>query len=173
VTVIGAHVPVSVWTLVALVGGAVVSLLVWRRLARWLRWRAAPTLAALLSLTAVLALTLTPVPGERRMGLGACIPYDWNDLLYNVLHTGGGVFADLLNLFLLLPLALCLVLATRRMLPALAVGVLLPLAIELVQTQLPGRGCTVADWLANSVGATIGAVVGWAVLRRLQPVREP
>jgi glycopeptide antibiotics resistance protein len=168
VTVFGAHVPVSVWTLVALVGGVAVSLLVWRRLARWWNWRPGATLGALLSLTVALTLTVTPVPGGTRLGLAACIPYDWNDLIYNVLYTGGGVFATLLNLVLLGPLAVSLVLATRRVLPAVAVGLLLPPAVELVQTQLPGRGCTVADWLANSAGAVLGAVVGWALQRRLR-----
>lgn len=46
------------------------------------------------------------------MAFAACIPYDWNDLLFNVLHTGGGIFGNLLNLLLLLPLTVSFVLAT-------------------------------------------------------------
>jgi len=117
-------------------------------------WRPCATLATLLSLTAALALTVTPVPGGLRMGLSACIPYDWNDLLFNILYSGGGMFTGVLNLVLLVPLAASLVL------PAVAVGALLPLLIELAQTQLPGRGRMVADWLANSTGAGLGAAVG-------------
>lgn len=152
-------------------GGAAISLLVWRRLARWLGWRPEATLGVALSLTVALTLTVTPVPGGTTMALGACIPYDWNDFLYNVLYTGGGVFAVLLNLTLMFPLGACLVLATRRLLPAVAVGLLLPLVVEYAQTELPGRSCTVSDWLTNTAGALLGAAVGWVLHRRLQTIQ--
>lgn len=169
--ILGAHVPVSVWTLVVVVTGVAVSLLVWRPLARSRRWRPDATLAALLFLTGALALTLAPAGGSPAMGLDACIPYDWNDFLFNVLHTGGGIAGGVLNLLLLLPLTSSLVLASRRMLPAVAVAVLLPPAVELVQTQLPGRSCGITDMLTNGAGALLGIAVGWAAQRWLQRSR--
>jgi VanZ family protein len=95
-----------------------------------------------------------------------------NDLLFKALHTGGGVSGDVLNLLLLFPLTISLVLASRRMLPTLTVAVLLPPAVELVQTQLPGRSCAISDMLTNGAGALLGVVVGWAAQRRLQRRRS-
>jgi VanZ like family len=164
VTVLGAQVPVSGWTPVVLVGGVAISLLAWRRLARWRRWGPGATLAALLWFTVVVALTLTPYGDQPSIGLDACIPADWNDFVFNVLHTGGGISGDLLNLLLLMPLTISLVLASHRVLPAV-VAVLLPLAIELAQTQLPGRWCGVTDALTNGVGALFGIAVGLAAQR--------
>lgn len=163
-TIFRAHIPVSVWTLVMAAAGVSISLLVWRPLARRRRWQPGATLAALLLGTGALALTLAPAGGPPAMGLDACIPYDWNDFLFNVLHTGGGIFGDILNVLLLLPLTLSLVLASRRMLPAVAVAVLLSPAIELVQTQLPGRACAITDILTNDTGALLGTAIGWAIL---------
>lgn len=171
VTVLGAHVPVSVWTLVAVAAGLVVSLLVWRPLARWRHWQPGATLAALLLFTITVALTLTPEGDRPAMGLDACIPYDWNDFLFNVLHTGGGIVGNVLNVLMLLPLTTSLVLASRRMLPVVAVAVLLSPVIELVQSQLPGRSCTINDIVTNDTGALLGIAVGWGVQRWLQRTR--
>lgn len=173
-TVLGAHIPVSGWTLVAVAAGVAISLLVWRPLARWRRWQPGATLAALLLFTVALALTVTPDGDQPARGLNACIPHDWNDFLSNVLHTGGGVSGDVLNLLLLLPLTISLVLASRRMLPAVAVAALLPPAVELVQTQLPGRSCAISDMLTNGAGALLGIAIGWAAQRwqRSRPGRS-
>lgn len=157
--------PVSSWTLVTLVVGVAISLLVWRPLARWRRWQPSATLAALLSFTAVAALTLTPIGDQPSIGLDACIPADWNDFVFNVLHTGGGISGDGLNFLLLLPLTLSLVLASGRTAPAIALALFLPPAIELAQTQLPGRWCGVTDALTNGTGALLGVALGWAARR--------
>lgn len=163
-TVLGAHVPLSGWTLLGLMVSVVLSLALWP-LARRAGWRPGWALAALLSAGLALALTVTPEPGLPVQGVAACIPYDWNDLLYNVLYTGGGVFAGLLNLLLLLPLAVSLVLATRRAWPAVLTVVALPWVIEAIQTQLPGRACTVSDILANVAGGALGIVLAASWLR--------
>jgi VanZ family protein len=46
--------------------------------------------------------------------------------------------------------------------------VLLPVAIELTQVLIPGRECSVSDWLANSLGGLIGVAVGWLTQRWLR-----
>jgi glycopeptide antibiotics resistance protein len=171
VIVFGAHASVSVWTLVALVAGAVLSLLLWRPLVRWRRWQPAATLASLLFLTVTLALTGTPGDPDPPMGLYACIPTDLPDLVFNIIHTGGGLVGALLNLVLMLPLTFSLVLATRRVWPGVMVAVVLPVAVELTQTVLPGHYCTISDVLTNGTGALLGvALAHWLQVRRSPPV---
>ena len=174
-TIFGADLPVTGWTYVVLVAGAAVSVLVWLLIGRktgWRHWRSGATLCALLSLTVVLALTLIPKGNQPALGLAACIPYDWDDFVYNVFHTGGGVAGDALNLFLMVPLTVSLVLATRRVFPIMLLGALLPLGIELIQTQLPGRSCAVSDLVTNSAGAVAGATVGWVIEARSRRTRH-
>lgn len=170
--VFGTPVPVSVWTLVVLVAGTVLSLLLWQPLARWRRWQPAVTLASLLWLTVTLALTVTPKGHDPPIGLYACIPNDVHDLVfYNIFPTSGGLAGALLNLLLMLPLTFSLVLATRRVRPAVVVAVLLPFAVEFTQTHLPGRYCNLPDVLTNSVGALLGVALGWSALRLLRQAR--
>jgi VanZ family protein len=157
--------------LVVVAAGVAISLLVWRPLVRWCRWRSGATLAALLLFTVCIALTLTPDGDQPAMGLDACIPADWNDFLFNVLHTGGGIVADVLNALLLFPLTISLVLASTRLLPAIPVAVLLPPAVELIQAQLPGRSCAITDMITNGAGALLGIAVGWAIQRWLRQPR--
>lgn len=171
-TVLGAHIPVSVWTLVALAAGTVVSVLVWRPATRRTGWRPGATLVTLLLFTVALSLTVTPDGDQPKLGLAACIPYDWNDLLFTVLHTGGGLVGNVLNLLLLLPLTASLVLATGRTRSAVVLALLMPPMVELVQTQLPGRSCVVSDLLTNMTGALLGVAVGWAAERRLRQTRS-
>ena len=92
--------------------------------------------------------------------------------MYNVFHTGGGIAGDALNLFLIFPLTCSLVLATRRVFPVMILGPLLPLGIELIQTQLPGRSCAVSDLVTNSAGAVTGATAGWAIESRSRRTRR-
>ena len=171
--VFGAHVPVSGWTLVALAAGAVLSLLLWRPLARWRRWQSAATLASLLFLTLTLALTVTPKGHDPPTNVYACIPNDLPDLIFNIFHTGGGLTGDLLNLMLMLPLTFSLTLATRRVLPGVAVAMLLPFAIELTQTVLPGRYCAISDVVSNGAGALLGVALAHQLLvHRSRPVHR-
>jgi glycopeptide antibiotics resistance protein len=174
--ILGADLPASGWTVVALTVGGLGSVLVWRTPRRRKlcpRRRRGATLCALLSATVVIALTLTPKGTHPTPGFAACIPYDWNDFVHDVFHTGGGASADVLNFCLMFPLTLSLVLATRRVLPVVALGLLLPPGIELLQTQLPGRTCAVSDMVTNSVGAVVGAAVGWTIELRSRRVRPP
>jgi glycopeptide antibiotics resistance protein len=163
VTILGANLPASGWTLAVLVVGGAISLLAWRTVARLARWRPGATLGALLSLTVVVALTLTPKGTQPTLGVAACIPYDWHDFVYNVFHTGGGSAGDVFNFVLMFPLTFSLVLATRRVVPIVILSLLVPTAIEFLQTLLPGRSCAVSDMVTNSAGAVLGAVAGWVV----------
>jgi glycopeptide antibiotics resistance protein len=167
VDVYGAHVPVSWWTAVALVGGVALSALLWRPLARLRGWRPCWTVATLLVLTLVLSLTLTPGAEARAAGLRACIPAQSPTVGFVVFHTGGGLVADLLNALLTLPVTLSLVVATHRVWPALVSAPLLPLCIELTQTMIPGRVCAVSDLVTNTVGGLLGVALGWVVNREL------
>lgn len=174
-TIFGADLPVTGWTYVTLVAGAAISVLVWVLIGRrtgWRHWRPRATLVALLSFTVVVALTVIPKGSQPALGLAACIPNDWNDFVHNVFHTGGGIAGDTLNLFLIFPLTCSLVLATRRVLPVLILGPLLPLGIELIQTQLPGRSCAVSDLVTNGAGAVLGAMAGWAIESRSRRTRR-
>lgn len=171
VTFVGTHVPLSIWALVTMLAGVAVSVIAFRPLARSQGRRPVPTLFALLLFTGTLALTATPDGDRPPLGLAACIPEGWNDLFYNVTHEGGGLGGVLLNILLFLPLAATVVLATCRVWPAVAVS-LLPPAVELVQTVLPGRSCGVSDLLTNVTGVLLGVAMGCAVQRRGERMRR-
>ncbi|WP_052492520.1 VanZ family protein [Leucobacter komagatae] len=70
------------------------------------------------------------------------------------------------NVVLFVPLAYLGALLSRR--PAVAGGVAIGASalIEATQAVLPilGRSCSTGDWLANSIGALIGAGLGWVAL---------
>lgn len=169
----GAHIPLSWWTAVALAGGVALSAMLWRPLSRRCGWRPPWTLAALICLTGVLALTLTPGDERRHIGLRECIPQEPSDAWFLIFHTGGGVFADMLNVLLMWPVTVSVVMATRRVLPALLVSPLLPLFIELTQTLIPGRVCAVSDLVTNTIGGLVGAASGWALQRELRRRHSP
>ena len=75
-------------------------------------------------------------------------------------------FGDYLNIALFLLPAIFGVIATRKPLLVLAVGIGFSAFIELIQYLVPwfGRRCDVDDWLANSLGTLIGVAIGAAVL---------
>jgi glycopeptide antibiotics resistance protein len=56
--------------------------------------------------------------------------------------------------------------AERRLLLATAGGAMLSLLIELIQTFVPSRVSALDDWLLNTSGAFLGAVVGCMFVRR-------
>lgn len=108
-----------------------------------------------LSLVAVIAVTLypesrTPDPGCR---------IDWQRL-----PTGPEGKA---NLILFIPPVLLAAVLTRRSGIALVAGCLASAAIELLQAAVPaiGRSCDGGDWIANTAGAVVGALLGFAVIR--------
>lgn len=71
------------------------------------------------------------------------------------------------NVVLFVAPALLLAVAARRPARALLVGTGLSAGIELVQALVPafGRSCDTTDWTSNTIGAAIGAALGWAALR--------
>jgi hypothetical protein len=157
----GTHIPFSGWTAAALVAGAVLSVGLGRRAGeRRLAWT-----WTWVSLTSALALTLTPDGHNPPIGLAPCIPYDLNDLILNIFHTGGGPAGDAFNVLLLIPLTAGLVVASRRTAIAVAVALLLPVGIELTQTVVPGRFCAISDVVTNSTGGLLGVLVGCVVAR--------
>ncbi|WP_037067518.1 VanZ family protein [Pseudonocardia acaciae] len=159
-------IPITKWTAVFTVLGIGVCLLSWRWLARRTGWRRWPTLGALLSLAAALALTVSPRGGRsrNRRTLAECLPADWADLGRSAGKVGDSV-ESLLNVGLLVPLGFTLVLACRRVAWPAALMLLLPAAIELAQTSINGRQCTPADWMANALGGLVGVGAGLLVHR--------
>src|SRR5882762_8093245 len=84
--------PINRWTPLLGLLGMVLSLFVWRRLAARLHWRPLPTLLTVLSLLAVLTLTLAPKGwwGNHR-SLAQCVPSNWADIGAAASHVGGGL----------------------------------------------------------------------------------
>lgn len=122
----------------------------------------------MLLLTVVLALTVTPGGVGSSRGWRACVPHDWSAFA----HTGGGVPGTVLNVLLLLPFAACARLATGRLLRTALPVVGLPVAIELAQTEIPGRMCSPTDLIANISGACLGILLGCVADRFLTARRD-
>lgn len=164
-------VPISKWTPIFLLVGLVVALLIWRPLARGLRWRSFPTLIALLSLAGASAMTLSPRGwyGNHK-SLERCLPGTLGEIANSASKVGGNM-ESLLNVGMLVPLGIALVVAIRRVgWPTLLV-VVLPAVIEISQTIVPGRQCSTADYLANALGGVVGIAVG-VVIDRMWLARE-
>jgi len=154
-------VPVNHWSPLLGLLGIVICVLLWRPLVALTHWRSQPTLLALVSGVAALTLTLAPKgwDGNHRT-LAQCVPADWSEFGERVSHVGSGV-ESWLNIAMLVPLGFGLMMATRRVVwPSLFV-VLLPVAIELTQIVIPGRECSVSDWVANALGGLAGVALGW------------
>ncbi len=131
---------------------------------------AGPTLAAhrrltwtlaSVSLLPVLALTLVPVDRE----LFARCTVQW------ALPTPGRVEL-MANVVLFVAPVLLLGIALRRPVAALLAGTGASVALEVVQAVVPaiGRSCDTNDWLANTLGAVLGAALALVALRRAQRV---
>ncbi|KUL38617.1 hypothetical protein ADL22_17760 [Streptomyces sp. NRRL F-4489] len=138
------------------------ALALWRPLTRRLGRRSAPALLFLLTLALCAGITL---PDQIQPGaltrLHQCVVEGGA----GPRTLGAGPGHQLVNVVLWIPLALCGVLATRR-------ALLVPLGIsatwagiELLQTLDPVRDCQPADWAHNTLGAALGALLGWALLR--------
>jgi VanZ family protein len=172
-------VPISEWTPVLGLAAVVLSLLIWRRLARRLGWRPLPTLLALLWLAGALAVTLSPRDWlANHRSLAECLPSDWAQVGDSMTRVGHNL-ESLLNVGLLLPLGFALVVAGRRIVwPALLVA-LLPAAIEITQVVVPGRECSPSDYFANALGGLIGVALGvpvnrwWRARELAQPAVQP
>ena len=81
------------------------------------------------------------------------------------------------NVVVFVPLGAVLALAMggkpvgRRLLLATLGGSLLSLSIELLQTALPSRVTALDDWLLNTTGTGLGALMGWWMQGRYQGPR--
>lgn len=134
--------------------GFVLLLLAAPTLAGWLstRPRAAWTLAAV-SAAVVVALTL--LPDGQRPGDVCELAFAPRELLR---------IEPLANIILFVPPALALTAATRRPWAVFALGAGASAVIEALQGAVPeiGRSCTSTDWVANTVGAGLGAALAAA-----------
>lgn len=76
------------------------------------------------------------------------------------------------NVVLFVAPVLFAVVATRRPLLVAVAGSGLSVLVETVQALVPalGRSCSTNDWLSNSIGVVIGAVLGVVALRLAGPV---
>ncbi|WP_086828737.1 VanZ family protein [Allokutzneria sp. NRRL B-24872] len=159
------HVPLTWWTGLGLVLGGAASLLFWRPLAARTGWHPGWTLVSLLLVSSTLALTFGPGAELRPPTLAQCLPTRGSKLLRSLAQLAGDL-ENSLNLIVLVPVVIAVVLATRRTGHGVWLAILLPGVIEVVQTQIPGRVCSTADYFANALGGVIAAVVTGAVLRR-------
>lgn len=125
------------------------------------RPRASWALAGI-AIAAMLALTLYPTGRESDVGCA----FDVELLLLAP--------EPLANIALFVPPALLVTIATRSLLWGALGGAALSAAIEVVQAVAPaiGRACTIDDWLANSIGAALGAgVAALGLLLRRRAMR--
>ena len=109
----------------------------------------------------VVALTLVPVDRE----LFARCTVQW------ALPTPGRVELMANVVLFVAPVLLAGVVSRRPWLGLLA-GTGASVLVEVVQAAVPaiGRSCDTNDWLANTLGAALGAGLAWLVLRRTQRV---
>lgn len=124
---------------------------------RWLTAR--PVLARVLTGVALLpVLLLTLVPTDRTVYARCEVAW--------ALPTPGRVELAANVVLLVAPVLLAGV-ALRRPLLALVAGSGLSAAIEVLQAVVTGlgRSCSTGDWLANTIGALVGAVLAAAALR--------
>ncbi|MBN9098035.1 MULTISPECIES: VanZ family protein [unclassified Pseudonocardia] len=157
-------VPLTWWAALILVCGLVLTAAVVRPFTAVTGWRPIPTAATGVWLAVTAALTLGPgnlSPDERA---GCAVPDDSTaDVLIELGHSLEGA----LNAVLLLPLGVTLVLASRRALVPGAVVVVLPGLVELAQLFVPGRFCSLTDFVLNAAGGLVGVGFGvGAVLLR-------
>jgi VanZ family protein len=162
---LGTHVPISWPAVLVLLWGILISHPVAGWLANALTWHRRASAAAWICLSVVLALTVTP-DGSKLTDQGHCSPsyalQMWNDPL----HASGGIGGGLLNVVLFLPLGTTLVLASRRAWIAVIMVLALPATIEVVQRLIPGRTCSIADYVINTAGGTLGVIIGITILSR-------
>jgi len=96
------------------------------------------------------------------------MPSDWAQFGGSASHVGVNV-ESWLNIAMLMPAGL----RAGAGHPADGVarpagGAVLPVGIELTQVAIPGRECSVSDWIANALGGLAGVIVGGLTQRWLR-----
>jgi hypothetical protein len=112
----------------------------------------------LLALSIVVVGLLTLVPTSRDLATGCAVEWTFPTL---------GAVELVANVVLFAPVALLAGVLTRRPAATFLVASAASAAIEVVQafaTAL-GRSCSTDDWLSNTLGALLGAVLAVAALR--------
>ncbi|MFH8633936.1 VanZ family protein [Streptomyces lydicus] len=118
------------------------------------------------SIVSVLFLTLWVNGGTQ--GAGTCV-------VNMTLLEPFGAEQGLLNSLMFMPVGFMGVFVTRRMIPAFACGVALSALIETAQGALPaiGRACDTSDFVSNSAGSMLGALIAFALVRVRQSDLSP
>ncbi|PUB19792.1 VanZ like protein [Promicromonospora sp. AC04] len=121
--------------------------------------RSGRILWALLALAAlpVIVLALVPTSISRPDDVVCTVQFS--------VPTLGGV-ETLANIALFFPLTFFAALATRRPLLMFVAGSGLSAAIEALQAVAPaiGRACDTNDWMMNTIGAAVGALLAWGTM---------
>lgn len=129
--------------------------------AAWWLSRRPPLAWTLAAVAGTGALLLTLLPSAREVEVGCAVEWD-------VRLTAPEPLA---NVVLLVPFALLVGVAVGRRIAGpvagLFAGAVLAAAIETAQALLPaiGRSCSTGDWLANAIGAAIGALLAAVAVR--------
>lgn len=161
------------WSLILVPGMVLLlCLLAVEALQRWPRaTRAALWVVVALSAFGFLLLTLRPNPSVPP---GTRMHPELNPVrsLFPLLTgrddgTGVGQMKMVANLLLTVPLGAALTLVVGPRVAIVGVAVL-ALAVEVAQWAFAlGRYADIGDWLLNSAGGAIGALIAWAMLRRV------
>ena len=112
----------------------------------------------LLALSIVTLALLTLVPTSRELEGGCAFEWDLPSF---------GAVELMANVILFAPVTLLAGIVTRRPVVALLAASGASAAVEGVQALAPvlGRSCSTNDWLSNTLGAVLGAVLAAAALR--------
>jgi len=82
---------------------------------------------------------------------------------------------DVANVILFLAPVVLVATATRRPVLAASGAIAASAGVELLQALAPflGRSCSTNDWLANSIGAVLGAALAWGGVRIARETSAP
>ncbi|TCP43609.1 VanZ like protein [Tamaricihabitans halophyticus] len=145
---------------------ALVALLILGPLAgSWLTTRSRIT-GALLTLSILAVALFTLLPADRDLVVGCTVAWSLPTL---------GAVELMANLVLFVPPVLLAGILTGRPGTMLLVASGASAVIEVIQAFLPvlGRSCATNDWLANTLGAALGAVLAVAASRLATPKARP
>lgn len=165
-------VPVSWYSLAVMGLGLALTAIGLRPIVARTGWRRWPIAGAGVALTSTVALTLGSWGSTDVVRAPGCTFPGDTDVLALLLEAGHDL-ESALNAVLLVPLGLLLVLGIRKVLPPLLVVLVLPGVIEMTQLAIPGRVCSLADYLLNVAGGVVGVGLGAAAVLGSRSVRSP